>query len=103
MNGPLSGSFGSPRILANWVQFEIRIGVLTGPPGAKPTNAAIDVLTPSIGLFAGGPPSTKTRGEGSVGFSPFPWGSGGAPIPPGTPPTTGGEPGRDVLEPGGRT
>ena len=44
MNGPLSGSFGSPKIFANWVQFEIRIGVLTGPPGARPTNAAIDVL-----------------------------------------------------------
>ena len=35
MNGPLSGSFGSPKIFANWVQFEIRIGVLTGPPGRQ--------------------------------------------------------------------
>jgi hypothetical protein len=58
MNGPLSGSFGSPKIFVNCVQFEIRIGVFTGPPGASPTNAAIDVLTPSIGLFADGTSST---------------------------------------------
>jgi len=58
MNGPLSGSLGSPKIFENWVQFEIRIGVLTGPPGARPTNAAIDVLTPSIGLLADGTSST---------------------------------------------
>ena len=58
MNGPLSGSLGSPKIFTNWVQFEIRIGVLIGPPGARPTNAAMDVLTPSIGLFADGTSST---------------------------------------------
>ena len=58
MNGPLSGSFGSPKIFANWVQFEIRIGVLTGPPGASPTNAAIDVPTPSIGFEVDGTSST---------------------------------------------
>ena len=50
MNGPFSGFCGSPKIFANCVQFEIRIGRLTGPPGARPTNAAIDVPTPSIGL-----------------------------------------------------
>ena len=58
MNGPLSGLCGSPKIFANWVQFEIRIGVLTGPPGVSPTNAATEVLTPSIGLFADGTSST---------------------------------------------
>ena len=58
MNGPLSGSFGSPKIFANCVQFEIRIGVFTGPPGARPTNAAIDVPTPSIGFEADGTSST---------------------------------------------
>jgi len=29
-----------------------------GPPGARPTKAAIDVLTPSIGLLADGTSST---------------------------------------------
>ena len=58
MKGPLSGSLGSPKIFANCVQFEIRIGVFTGPPGARPTNAAIDVPTPSIGLEADGTSST---------------------------------------------
>ena len=58
MNGPLSGSFGSPKSFANWVQFEIRIGVLTGPPGARPTNAAIYVPTPSIGFEVDGTSST---------------------------------------------
>ena len=58
MNGPLSGSLGSPKILLNWVQFEIRMGVLTGPPGARPTNAAIEVPTPSIGLEVEGTSST---------------------------------------------
>ena len=36
MNGPLSGFDGSPKIVENCVQFEIRIGVLTGPPGREP-------------------------------------------------------------------
>ena len=58
MKGPLSGLLGSPKIFANWVQFEIRIGVLTGPPGVRPTKAATEVLTPSIGLFAEGTSST---------------------------------------------
>ena len=58
MKGPLSGLFGSPKIFENWVQFEIRIGVLTGPPGVSPTNAATEVLTPSMGLFAEGISST---------------------------------------------
>jgi hypothetical protein len=49
---------GSPKIFENWVQFEIRIGVLTGPPGVSPTNAATEVLTPSMGLFAEGISST---------------------------------------------
>jgi hypothetical protein len=44
--------------LANWVQFEIRIGVLMGPPGASPTNAATAVPTPSMGLFEEGISST---------------------------------------------
>ena len=54
MNGPLSGLFGSPKIFENWVQFEIRIGVLTGPPGASPTNAAIEVLDALDRLVRGG-------------------------------------------------
>ena len=58
MNGPLSGLSGSPKIVENCVQFEIRIGVLTGPPGARPTNAAIEVPTPSIGLLDDGTSST---------------------------------------------
>jgi hypothetical protein len=62
MNGPLSGSLGSPKIFANCVQFEIRIGVFTGPPGASPTNAAIDVPTPSIGFEVDGTSSTYTPG-----------------------------------------
>ena len=62
MNGPFSGSRGSPKMRANCVQFEIRIGRLTGPPGARPTNAAIDVPTPSIGLFCEGTSSTYTPG-----------------------------------------
>jgi hypothetical protein len=37
---------------------EIRIGVLTGPPGASPTNAAIDVPTPSIGFEVDGTSTT---------------------------------------------
>ena len=62
MNGPFSGFCASPKIVANCVQFEIRVGRLTGPPGARPTNAAIDVPTPSIGLFADGTSSTYTPG-----------------------------------------
>ncbi len=62
MNGPLSGLTGSPKILANCVQLEIRIGVLIGPPGARPTNAATAVPTPSIGLLAEGISSTYTPG-----------------------------------------
>ena len=58
MNGPASGLDGSPYVRANWVQFEIRIGVLTGPPGASPTKAAIDVPTPSMGLDCAGISST---------------------------------------------
>ena len=58
MNGPFSGSLGSPKIFANWVQLEIRIGVLTGPPGARPTKAAIDVPTPSMGFEVEGTSST---------------------------------------------
>src|SRR5918998_5833026 len=69
MNGPLSGSLGSPKSFANWVQFEMRIGVFTGPPGARPTNAAIDVLTPSIGLDVDGTASTYTPGVRYVGMS----------------------------------
>src|SRR3954447_16451233 len=69
MNGPFSGSTGSPKIFANWVQFEIRIGVLTGPPGARPTNAATDVLTPSIGFDVDGTSSTYTPGVRYVGMS----------------------------------
>src|SRR3954463_14837256 len=69
MNGPLSGSLGSPKIFANCVQLEIRIGVLIGPPGARPTNAAIDVLTPSIGLDVDGTSSTYTPGVRYVGMS----------------------------------
>src|SRR4029079_1244579 len=71
MNGPLSGSLGSPKIFANCVQVEIRIGVLTGPPGARPTNAAIDVPTPSIGFEVEGTSSTYTPGVREVGISPL--------------------------------
>src|SRR3954466_2792573 len=69
MKGPLSGSLGSPKSFANWVQFETRIGVLTGPPGARPTNAATDVLTPSIGFDVDGTSSTYTPGVRYVGMS----------------------------------
>ena len=62
MNGPFSGFWASPKIVANCVQFAIRVGRFTGPPGARPTNAAIDVPTPSIGLFAEGTSSTYTPG-----------------------------------------
>jgi hypothetical protein len=48
--------------LANCVQFEIRIGVLIGPPGARPTKAAVDVPTPSIGFDWAGISSTYTPG-----------------------------------------
>ncbi len=58
MNGPFSGSLASPYSLANCVQFEIRIGRFTGPPGARPTNAATDVPTPSIGFDWDGISST---------------------------------------------
>ena len=58
MNGPASGLDGSPKMRANWVQFEIRIGVLAGPPGASPTKAAIEVPTPSIGFDCDGISST---------------------------------------------
>src|ERR1700709_477643 len=47
----------------------MRIGSLTGPPGARPTNAAIDVLTPSIGLDVDGTSSTYTPGVRYVGMS----------------------------------
>ena len=56
--GPLSGLAGSLNSFANCVQFEIRIGVLIGPPGVSPTKAAIDVPTPSIGFDAEGTSST---------------------------------------------
>jgi hypothetical protein len=36
----------------------MRIGLFTGPPGARPTNAAIDVATPSIGFDCAGISST---------------------------------------------
>src|SRR5207247_9131204 len=68
MNGPFSGFRASAKIFANCVQFEIRIGVLTGPPGASPTNAATAVPTPSIGLFADGISSTYTPGVRYVGM-----------------------------------
>jgi hypothetical protein len=58
MNGPASGFDGSPKMLANWLQFAIRIGVLTGPPGASPMNAATEVLTPSSGFCPEGISST---------------------------------------------
>jgi hypothetical protein len=44
--------------LENCVQFEIRIGVLTGPPGARPMKAATDVATPSMGFDCAGISST---------------------------------------------
>ena len=51
MNGPCcSGSSGWLNVRTNCVQFEIITGLLTGPYGARPTNAAVDVPTPSIGL-----------------------------------------------------
>ena len=58
MNGPASGLAGSPKMFANWLQLAIRIGVLTGPPGARPMNAATEVLTPSSGFCADGISST---------------------------------------------
>ena len=51
MNGPLRGLSGSLKMFANWVQLEIRIGLLIGPPGSRPMNAATEVATPSIGLL----------------------------------------------------
>src|SRR5262245_21592760 len=69
MNGPASGLLGSPKVLANWVQFETRIGVLTGPPGARPTKAAIEVPTPSIGFDCAGVSSPYTPGVRYVGIS----------------------------------
>src|SRR3954447_19684075 len=69
MNGPLSGFWASPKIRANCVQLEIRIGVLIGPPGARPTKAATAVPTPSMGLFAEGISSTYTPGVRYVGMS----------------------------------
>src|SRR5579884_323050 len=47
---------------ANWLQFETRIGTLTGPPGASPTKAATAVPTPSIGFFPLETSSTYTPG-----------------------------------------
>ena len=59
MKGPLSGSFRSPKIFANWVQLRDPHRRRTpGTTGVRPTNAATELLTPSIGLFAEGTSST---------------------------------------------
>src|ERR1700749_1626719 len=52
----------------NWLQLEMRIGTLTGPPGASPTNAATAVPTPSIGFFPLDTSSTYTPGVRDVGM-----------------------------------
>src|SRR5215469_8536428 len=52
----------------NWLQLEMRIGTLTGPPGASPTNAATAVPTPSIGFFPLETSSTYTPGVRYVGM-----------------------------------
>ncbi len=52
-NGPTFG-FGSPNVRANSVQLVTRVGMLAGPIGVRPTNAATDVATPSMGLLDGG-------------------------------------------------
>ena len=49
---------GSPNRRANWLQLAMRIGVFTGPPGARPMKAATEVLTPSSGFCAAGISST---------------------------------------------
>ena len=65
MNGPLSGSLGSPKIFANWVQFEIRIGVLTGPPGAKGDTGAQGIHGPT-----GATGTAGAQGPAGVGVPP---------------------------------
>jgi hypothetical protein len=45
-------------VLVYWDQLVTSTGSLTGPVSAKPTKAATEVLTPSIGLDAGGTAST---------------------------------------------
>src|ERR1700759_3289713 len=52
----------------NWLQLEIRIGTLMGPPGASPTNAATAVPTPSMGFFPLVTSSTYTPGVRYVGM-----------------------------------
>ncbi len=69
MNGPASGLAGSPNRRANWLQLAMRIGVLAGPPGARPMNAATEVLTPSSGFCAAGISSTYTPGVRYVGIA----------------------------------
>ena len=58
MKGPPSRSLGSPYNFANCPHCETRSGLLTGPPGARPTNAAIEVATPSMGFEVDGTSST---------------------------------------------
>lgn len=39
----------SPKVLANWLQLVMSVGSSNGPRWAKPTKAATEVPTPSIG------------------------------------------------------
>src|SRR3954453_13731738 len=62
-----------PKLLTNWVQFVTRIGVLTGPVSANPTNAATAVPTPSIGFEPEDTSSMKTPGDKYVGTAGLPF------------------------------
>src|SRR5262245_12606108 len=59
----------SPNFSTYCLQLVIKVGSLTGPLGAMPTNAATAVPTPSIGLDPLGISSTYTPGDRYVGIA----------------------------------
>ena len=58
---PKDGTY-PPNVFWYCDQLVISTGLLRGPISAKPTNAATDVPTPSIGRLPGGVSSTYTPG-----------------------------------------
>src|SRR5262245_54242401 len=60
----------APNLSTYCAQFVTRTGVLAGPAGANPTNAAMAVPTPSIGRVPLGTSSTYTPGDRYSGIRP---------------------------------
>jgi hypothetical protein len=53
----------APYVFTNWVQFAIKFACPTGPFSAIPTNAPVEVPTPSIGFTPEDFSSTYTPGD----------------------------------------